>query len=235
MKGDEMVTGSKTKGRSLDREAMPTWKTNSVDRSLTTARQRAQERTDRFVNAAMELMNERGTTEFTVQEIIDRARMSIRTFYKFFASKDDLLVAVHETIMTTEVVPRLHRQCEKESDPLGRIRAYIEGIYELTANPRPASRALSTFRSRLAETRPADLEHSMRPQLDMVVDLVRSAIDSGRLQTSLTPDAAGLLLHHTVLAAVHARVLGGTAPSAADLWQFSAAGIGVAHDDPELG
>ena len=120
--------------------------------------------------------------------------MSIRTFDKFFASKDDLLVAVHETIMTTEVVPRLHRQCEKESDPLGRIRAYIEGIYELTANPRPASRALSTFRSRLAETRPADLEHSMRPQLDMVVDLVRSAFDSGLVFHSLSPRCQMLLL-----------------------------------------
>ena len=35
-------------------------------------------------------MNERGSTDFTVQDVVDRAKMSIRTFYNFFASKDDL-------------------------------------------------------------------------------------------------------------------------------------------------
>ena len=94
---------------------MPEWKKNSVERSLTSARERAQDRSDRFVAAAMELMQERGTTDFTVQEVIDRSHMSIRTFYKFFASKDDLLVAVHDTILATEVVPRLRRRCEAAS------------------------------------------------------------------------------------------------------------------------
>src|ERR1700722_13502167 len=60
-----------------DAEAMPEWKKNSVERSLTSARERAQDRSDRFVAAALELMQERGTTDFTVQEVIDRSRMSI--------------------------------------------------------------------------------------------------------------------------------------------------------------
>ena len=154
VKGEDVPTGQKTKRRSPDGDSMPAWKKTSVERSLTNARVRAQERSDRFVNAAMELMHERGSTDFTVQEIIERARMSIRTFYKFFASKDDLLVAVHETIMATEVVPRLRRRCDPVEDPIERVRTYIDALYELTAYPRPASRALSSFRSHLAETRP---------------------------------------------------------------------------------
>lgn len=217
-----------------DAEAMPEWKKNSVERSLTTARERAQDRSDRFVAAALELMEERGTTDFTVQEVIDRSRMSIRTFYKFFASKDDLLVAVHDTILATEVVPRLRRRCEAATDPVERMRAYIEGLYDLTADRNPASRALSTFRSRLAETRPTDLEETMRPQIELVVELVLGAAETGRLKSNLTPETAALLMHHTVLAAVHARILGSDALSAQDLWRFCAPGIGLAYDDPSL-
>ena len=167
-----MPNEQKAKRQLRDADAIPAWKKNSVERSLTSARERAQDRSDRFVAAAMELMQERGTTDFTVQEVIDRSRMSIRTFYKFFASKDDLLVAVHDTILAREVVPRLRRRCEVTSDPVERVRAYIEGLYDLTADRNPASRALTTFRSRLAETRPNDLEQTMRPQIELVVELV---------------------------------------------------------------
>jgi len=44
-----------------DDDSMPEWKRLSVERSLQGPRARAQERTDRFVGAAMELMAERGT------------------------------------------------------------------------------------------------------------------------------------------------------------------------------
>ena len=75
----------------------------------------------------------------------------------------------------------------------------------------------------------------MRPQIDMVINLVRDAAESGRLRSDLTPEAAGLLLHQMVLAAVHAWVLGSGAPSVLDLWRFCAAGIGVPYEDPGLG
>ena len=45
---------------------------------------RAKERTDRFVATAIELMEEYGKIDFTVQDVVDRSKMSIRTFYNFF-------------------------------------------------------------------------------------------------------------------------------------------------------
>src|SRR5580700_4819158 len=180
--------------------AMPEWKRLSIERSLQGPRARAQERTDRFVAATIELMEERGDVDFTVQDVVDRSKMSIRTFYNFFASKDDLLVAVHETILATEVVPRMRARCEAVSDPIARVEAYIEGIYELTSNPGPASRALTTYSNRLLETRPEDLERAFKPQIDLVVELIGDAKASGRMHPSLGTEAAARLLHHTVLA-----------------------------------
>jgi AcrR family transcriptional regulator len=213
-----------------DEETIPAWKQASVDRSLQAARGRAQARSDRFVAATIALMNEKGSTDFTVQDVVDRARMSIRTFYNFFGSKDDLLVAVHETILASEVTPRLRKACEKESDPIKRVRVYIDAIYDLTSNVSPVSRALTTYGNRLAETRPEEVEHAFRPQMELVEQLVRDAAATGRLQNHLSVESAAHLLHHTVLSAVHNRILGsdqGNHITADELWTFCASGIGA--------
>jgi AcrR family transcriptional regulator len=208
---------------------LPQWKQQSVERSLQTARARAHERSDRFVAAAIDLMQERGNTDFTVQDVVDRSKMSIRTFYNFFASKDDLLVAVHATVLAGEVAPRLRERCEAESDPVRQVHAYIDGMHELASNAGPVSRALTTYRNRLAETRPEELDRAFQPQLDLIVELVRAAATAGQLRSALSPEVAAYLLHHTVLAAVHARILGqGDGFTAEELWQFCASGIGLA-------
>jgi len=222
----------KTEEEDVDEADMPEWKRLSIERSLQGPRARAQARTDRFVAAAIELMEERGSIEFTVQDVVDRSKMSIRTFYNFFASKDDLLVAVHETILANEVVPRMRALCEAEDDPIARVEAFIHGIYELP-NPGPVSRALTTYSNRLAETRPEDLERAFKPQIDLVVELIRDAEASGRLRCTLSTEAAAHLLHFTVLAAVHDRILGVKGKgsvTAAELWTFCSSGIGVKDD-----
>jgi AcrR family transcriptional regulator len=209
---------------------MPEWKRQSVDRSLQGARARAEERSGRFVAAAMELMQERANPDFTVQDVVDRSRMALRTFYKFFASKDDLLVAVHETIIANEVAPRLRERCDAVSGPVQRLRAYIDGMYELTPDPTPVARALTIYRNRLAETRPDDLERAFKPQIDLVVELVRAVADSGALRGKLDPETAARLLHYTVLAVTHARILGTEGSvhvKPEELWEFCASGLGI--------
>jgi AcrR family transcriptional regulator len=211
-------------------EDLPAWKRQSVERSLKTARARAQERSDRFVSATIELMGEKGSTDFTVQDVVDRSKMSIRTFYNFFASKDDLLAAVHETIIAQEVVPRLRKRLQQETDPILRLRAYVEGLYALTSDGGPVSRVLTTYYNRLAETRPSELDHVFQPQIDLVVELVTDAVEEGRLRPTVEPEKLAYLLHHTVLAVVHTHVLGAdlrTQVTAEDLWLFCAHGIGL--------
>jgi AcrR family transcriptional regulator len=211
-------------------EDLPAWKRQSVERSLKTARARAQERSDRFVSATIELMGEKGSTDFTVQDVVDRSKMSIRTFYNFFASKDDLLAAVHETIIAQEVVPRLRKRLQRQTDPILRLRAYVEGLYALTADGGPVSRVLTTYYNRLAETRPSELDLVFQPQIDLVVELVSDAVEAGRLRPTVEPEKLAYLLHHTVLAIVHTHVLGAdlrTQVTAEDLWLFCAHGIGL--------
>src|SRR5690606_33499632 len=74
----------------------PAWKQRAVERSLRTAKLRAEERVQRFLDAAQAIIAEKGTTDFTVQEVVDRSRQSLRSFYLQFDGKHELLLALFE-------------------------------------------------------------------------------------------------------------------------------------------
>jgi hypothetical protein len=70
----------------------------------------------------------------------------------------------------------------------------------------------------------------MHPQLQLVTDLVADAAETGRLATELDVETASRLFHQTVLATVHANILGAgiTTPVGPEqLWAFCAAALGV--------
>ena len=214
----------------VDDETIPAWQRRSMHRSLQSARARAHARSDRFVRAATKLLQEKGNADFTVQDVVDRSRMSIRTFYKYFASKEDLLVAVYETAVAREAVPRLRKRIEKHKDPLLRLKAYIEGLIELTAKTGPAGRTLTSFENRLAESRPADLARAMKPQFDLLVELIKDTSRTRPLRGDLTVETAARLTHYSVVAAAHGRVLGSEGAldiPARTIWEFCASAMGL--------
>jgi AcrR family transcriptional regulator len=220
----------------LDDEAIPAWQRQSMDRSLRSARARAHARSDRFVAAATRLLQEQGSTDFTVQDVVERSKMSIRTFYKYFASKEDLLVAVSETVVAREAVPRLRERIERHRDPLLRLRAFIEGLVELSANANgPVARTLTGYQNRLAESRPADLARAFKPQLDLLEELIEDVARTRPLQGDLTVERAARLTHDMLLATIHGRVLGSDGASempAGAIWQFCASGMGFSAGSP---
>jgi AcrR family transcriptional regulator len=217
-------------GRS-EQAPIPAWKSQSVERSLQSARVRAQERSDRFVNAGIELIKSTGDTGFTVQEVVDQSGMSIRTFYMFFATKDDLLLAIHETILASEVEPRLRRKTDAEPDVVNKIKVFIEALFELSGNSAPVTRAFMVQQHRLAETRPDDLDRAMEPQVNLVTELIQDAADAGRLREGLDVRTSAQLVHQLVHGIVEARVVGShkaSAVSPEQVWEFCSSAIGLA-------
>src|SRR6476646_7932820 len=82
----------------------PGWRERAVSRSLNAARSRAEERVQRFLDAAFELIDEKGSTEFTIQEVIERSKQSLRGFYEYFDSKDELVLALFEETVREALV-----------------------------------------------------------------------------------------------------------------------------------
>jgi AcrR family transcriptional regulator len=222
----------------LDDETMPAWQRQSMQRSLQSAHARAHARSDRFVAAATRLLQEKGNTDFTVQDVVDRSKMSIRTFYKYFASKEDLLVAVYETVVARKAVPLLRKRIDKFKDPMLRLKAYVVCLVDLTAKTGPVGRMLINYQNRLAESRPADLAAAMKPQFELLVELIGDIARTRPLRRDLTVETAARLTHYTVLAAAHGRALGSEGAvdiQAETIWQFCLSGMGFNVGSPSAG
>src|SRR6478735_3794892 len=72
------------------------WRELAVARSLDPARVRAEKRVQRFLDAALDLMQRSPDKEFTVQEVVEQSGQSLRSFYQYFAGKHELLLALFE-------------------------------------------------------------------------------------------------------------------------------------------
>ena len=96
---------------------------------MNAARSRAEERVQRFLDAAFELIDEKGSTEFTIQEVIDRSKQSLRGFYEYFDGKDELVLALFEETVR-EAGDDIRAVVDAESDPLARLRAFTIRLHE---------------------------------------------------------------------------------------------------------
>ena len=105
------------------------WRERAVSRSLTAARSRAEERVQRFLEAAFSLIDEKGTTDFTIQEVIDRSNQSLRAFYQHFDGKDELLLALFEETVQ-QAADDIREVVDSESKPLERLHVFVIRLHE---------------------------------------------------------------------------------------------------------
>jgi len=74
----------------------PSWKQRAVERSTRAAKLRAEQRVQRFLDAAQAIITDTGSTDFTVQDVVNRSSQSLRSFYQHFDGKHELLLALFE-------------------------------------------------------------------------------------------------------------------------------------------
>ncbi|MGH9228196.1 MAG: TetR/AcrR family transcriptional regulator [Acidimicrobiales bacterium] len=200
------------------------WRERAVERSLRTARARAVSRSDRFLAAASELLAETGRIDFTVQDIVERSKMSLRSFYQHFGGKDELLLALFEEAIRG-FVERLRQEVERTDDPIDQLHAYVTGLYRTAQQvSAPGTRALTIYHLQLAERRPADFAAAIAPQIDLLAEIVDAGRASGRLRSDIDAAALTMLLSETLISAAHMHVLGihmtGVEVRPQQLWAF---------------
>jgi len=186
-------------GRGDPHESEPDWRERAVSRSLNAARSRAERRVQRFLDAAFELIDEKGTTEFTIQEVLDRSRQSLRGFYQYFDGKDELLLALFEESVG-EAVEDLEAVAGGDSDPLERLRAFTVRLHEWcdpTDAPRKRGshnrRPIMEFSVQLAVNHGERVRAAMAPISRQLLQLVDAATAAGAISVADTHRAASLI------------------------------------------
>ncbi|GIU88596.1 MAG: TetR family transcriptional regulator [Acidimicrobiia bacterium] len=177
----------------------PAWRERAVARSVDAARSRAEQRVERFLEAAFELIDEKGSTEFTIQEVIDRSKQSLRSFYEYFDGKDELVLALFEETVR-EADEDIRQAVEEESDPLERLRAYVIRHHEWcdpSEEPRKRGshhrRAISEFSMHLATKHPDRMRAALAPGSRLLRGLIEDAVRAGAIRVADTKRAAALV------------------------------------------
>jgi AcrR family transcriptional regulator len=182
----------------------PAWRQRAVSRSLNAARSRAEQRVQRFLDAAFELIDEKGTTEFTIQEVIDQSKQSLRGFYQYFDGKDELLLALFEETIR-EATEDLRQVADTAAEPLERLRAFTIRLHEWCdpwEKPRKRGshnrRPIMEFSVQLAVDHPDPVKAAMAPISRIMFELVDAAGAAGAIDVTDAGRAA-LLMQQTVM------------------------------------
>ena len=203
------------------------WRDRALARSLGSARQRSADRLERLVVAARDLANETGSSSFTVAQVAARAGVSLKVFYRYFESKDDLLVALLEE--DSRIGAQLLADAVAAHDePVARLRAAVTGLFELVALPGALGYAGVLIREerRLAESRPDTLRAAIAPLIDVFAAAIEGAVAAG-VADAPDPRRTARTVLALVLDGLFEVVLGRAEPleEAAFLWRCSWAGV----------
>jgi AcrR family transcriptional regulator len=202
------------------------WQERAVTRSLERSRAHMERRSFRFIETALQLVEETGGEDFTVQEVVDRMKVSTRTFYQFFTGKDEFLVAMFEELQRDRN-HRLRQEVDAEPDPLARLRTFVIGTQHGSSRA-AVSRFLVQQFFRLQVSHPAELRQSYKGVIAYLAQLVADAAAAGYIQSIDHERTAGFVMQ-MVNTAIQANILGSPMmdlpPSPEEVWEFCLRGI----------
>lgn len=165
-------------------------------------------RATRFMRSALAILGETGRTDFTVLEVVERSKTSLRSFYQHFSTKDELLLALVDAIMTEST-----QGWRTETDGLGAAAAMHVLVDRICAPAESSTqeginRGLTFYNDHLAETMPSEYARVLAPLHTLISEIIQRGIDSATFDSSLQVDVSAALIMQTVLGAMRLRVLG---------------------------
>jgi AcrR family transcriptional regulator len=165
-------------------------------------------RASRFMRSALAILGETGRTDFTVLEVVERSKTSLRAFYQHFSTKDELLLALVEKIMA-DATERWRSEVESlpSAEALRRLIERITAPAESSTQD-SINRGLTYYNDHLLETRPREFAKVLAPLHALIGDVLRRGIADGTFRTDLDVDTDAAILMQTVLGALRLRDLG---------------------------
>jgi AcrR family transcriptional regulator len=162
----------------------------------------------RFMRSALAILGETGRTDFTVLEVVERSKTSLRSFYQHFSTKDELLLALIDKIMSEST-----RQWHEDTaglPPVAALRVLIDRICtpaETTTQDK-VNRGLTYYNDHLAEALPREYARVISPVHGLIKDIINRGIADGSFRTGFDVDATAALIMQTALGAMRLQVLG---------------------------
>jgi AcrR family transcriptional regulator len=205
----------------------PAWKQRAVERSLRSAKERAGQRVQKFLDAAQAIIVEKGSTDFTVQEVVERSQQSLRSFYLQFDGKHELLLALYEEAVV-RMTAQIRAATENHDEPVEQLRVAVELLYQLCQPDPVARRPLFTdFGTQLLISHPVEMRTAYASLFALFTELLERTRDAGQLRENAEPGRiASMMMQSIMFIAQPASADMLPQPIRADeVWEFCAHGI----------
>jgi AcrR family transcriptional regulator len=165
-------------------------------------------RATRFMKSALAILGETGRTDFTVLEVVERSKTSLRSFYQHFTTKDELLLALIDKIMAESTLS--WRAATDDLDATAALQLLIERISTPASTSKQDSinRGLTFYNDHLAETLPREYARVLSPLHVLIADIINRGIDEGVFSDEVDVNTTAALIMQTALGAMRLRVLG---------------------------
>jgi len=192
------------------------------------SRSRSLEQARTIIEAGRRLIERKG--DFTTQELVKEAGVALQTFYRYFESKDQLLVAVLEDLIGSQTRAR-EAQAAEISDPVARLRFYVTWPLRTLGQPDAvgAARSITADHWRLQQLFPDDMAHVDRPLVELIERSLAEAQALGALSPGDPEHDAWLIIelvrsvyHHYAFASLDRSI----DEIADQLWSFCLRAVG---------
>jgi AcrR family transcriptional regulator len=183
----------------------PSWALRAAEQSPSVQRSRVRsvQRAHQIVQAARRLVATKGSS-FTTQDLVKEAGIAVQTFYKHFAGKDQVILAVIEDLVL-DTCTDLQQRARELPDPVARLRFYITSVVRsvgVHTHGDPGPRFITTEHWRLHRLHPEELAHATRPFTDLLLPEIHAAMQAGLLDPP-DPQYDAWLVNQLVIAVFH--------------------------------
>ncbi len=178
------------------------WQERTIERRLSQARARALARSSRFLATALELVEESGRADFTIQTLIDRSNLSLRAFYQHFAGKEELLLALYENA-TSQFIEGIRQEVAAAAadGPMAQLEAFCRGfLSRAESSEAVGGRVMTIYNLSLEIERPADFAKIWEPHQKLLTKILTACSRAGLVRDDLTPAQLTTLLNSTLIA-----------------------------------
>ena len=171
----------------------------------------------RIVEATYGLIERTGQVDPPLRDILREAGLSTQGFYRYFQSKDELLLLLLDD-GRRRLLGYLEHRMQQAADPEARLRAWIEGVLAQASRPDAAARTrpFVANQDRLSDAFPEEQQASV----DLLIGQVGGVIEQlpSRPKTSRAETRRdALAVYHLVFGALHDHLTRRSQPTAGEI------------------
>ena len=168
----------------------------------------------RIVDVTFSLVQRTASLEPSMREILAETGLSTQAFYKYFSSKDELMLALLDD-GRRRLVDTLQRRMSQSKDPAAQVRAWIEGVLAQASNAGAASRTRPWVLSeqRLAELFPREQQASVDTLVGLLIDPI-AGLRKRASAKSINADAVATMVYQLTFAVLRSNLVSDTRPTA---------------------